>query len=77
MRPELGPPDVEEIAYPDDDVSWRAEWEHFAEALSAGDGRPLLGDLPAARYAWVQVEAAYADGPYASMREAAAVESLG
>ncbi len=33
MRPELGPPDVEEIAYPDEDVSWRAEWAHFAEAL--------------------------------------------
>jgi len=77
MRPELGPPDVEEVVYPDEDSSWTAEWEHFAEALSAGDGRPLLGDLPAARYAWAQIEAAYAAGPYAAMREAVTVESLG
>jgi hypothetical protein len=72
MRPELGPPDLEEIGYPDDDRSWAAEWEHFAGALTAGDGRPLLGDLADARYAWEQVEAAYAGGPYAGMREAIA-----
>jgi predicted dehydrogenase len=77
MRPELGPPDVEEIVYPDEDGSWTAEWEHFAEAITAGDGRPLLGDLEAARYAWTQVEAAYAAGPYASMREAVTSEPLG
>ena len=29
MKPELGPPDVEEIDYPDEDPSWAAEWEHF------------------------------------------------
>jgi len=77
MGPELGPPDVEEIVYPDEDGSWTAEWEHFAEALAAGDGRPLLGDLPAACYAWTQVEAAYAAGPFASMREAVMNEPLG
>jgi predicted dehydrogenase len=77
MRPELGPPDVEELIYPDEDNSWVAEWEHFAEAVTAGDGRPLLGDLAAARYAWIQIEAAYAAGPYATMREAVAVEQLG
>ena len=70
MLPELGPPAVEEIAYPDADGSWMAEWEHFADALTADDGRPLLGGLGDARYAWTQVEAAYADGPYAAMREA-------
>jgi predicted dehydrogenase len=70
MRPELGPPDLEETAYPDEDGSWMAEWEHFAEALTADDGRPLLGGLDDARHAWTQVEAAYADGPYAAMREA-------
>jgi predicted dehydrogenase len=69
MGPELGPPQVEEIAYPDEDRSWRAEWEHFAEAVRMDDGRPLLGDLRSARYAWAQIEAAYADGPYAAMRE--------
>ena len=32
----------------------------------------LLGDLADARYAWEQIEAAYARGPYAAMREAVA-----
>jgi predicted dehydrogenase len=70
MRPELGPPDVEVLDYPSEDGSWAAEWEHFAEALSAADDRPLSGDLDAARYAWTQVEAAYAlSPPFAAMRE--------
>jgi predicted dehydrogenase len=72
MGPELGPPLLEEVAYRDEDVSWMAEWEHFAEAVAAMDGRPLLGDLRSARDAWAQVEAAYASGgAYASMRFAA------
>jgi hypothetical protein len=58
MKPELGPPDVEERAYPDDDVSWAAEWEHFTGAIESG--APLLGDLADARYAWERVEEAYA-----------------
>ncbi|MFI5004200.1 MAG: Gfo/Idh/MocA family protein [Solirubrobacterales bacterium] len=69
MGPELGPPTLEEIAYPDEDLSWRHEWEHFAAAIHAGDGRALLGDLGDARNAWAQVEAAYAGGPYAAMRD--------
>jgi predicted dehydrogenase len=72
MRPELGPPDVEELAYPDVDHSWEAEWAHFADAIVGADGRPLLGDLGDARYAWEQVEAAYAMSPYANMRAAIA-----
>jgi predicted dehydrogenase len=72
MRPELGPPELEESTYPDEDGSWAAEWEHFTAALAAGDGRPLLGGLADARYAWEQVEAAYARWPYAAMREAIA-----
>jgi predicted dehydrogenase len=66
MRPELGPPDLEEIAYPEEDVSWRGEWDHFSAAIAAGDGRQLIGDLHGARYAWEQVEAAYATDPDAS-----------
>jgi predicted dehydrogenase len=69
MRPELGPPDLQEIDYPEEDLSWRGEWEHFAEAIEADDGRPLLGGLDDARYAWAQVEAAYASGPYAETLE--------
>jgi predicted dehydrogenase len=72
MRPELGPPDLQEVVYPDRDDSWRAEWEHFAAAIRAVDGRALLGDLHDARYAWKQVEAAYATaGEYSEQQLAA------
>jgi predicted dehydrogenase len=64
MGPELGPPALEELHYPHRDDSWSAEWEHFAEAVVAGDGRQLLGDLRSARDAWEQVETAYAASVY-------------
>ena len=67
MKPELGPPDIEEIAFDTDDVSWRAEWEHFSGALRRE--HELLGSLADARYAWQRVEDAYASTPYAAMRE--------
>jgi predicted dehydrogenase len=67
MKPELGPPDVEEIRFGEDDVSWAAEWKHFAAAVAAGEG-PLLGSLGDAEYAWGRVEDAYAGGPFAMMR---------
>jgi predicted dehydrogenase len=70
MGEELGPPALEEVAFPDDDASWLREWEHFAEAVEAGDDRELLGDLRSARDAWVQVEAAYATGPRLGARPA-------
>jgi predicted dehydrogenase len=73
MGLELGPPDVEEVVYPDEDRSWEREWASFARAIDAGDERLLSGDLGDARYAWEQIEAAYASGPYARMREAVAV----
>jgi predicted dehydrogenase len=66
MKPELGPPELEEETFPDGDVSWAAEWEHFAAAI-AGEV-DLLGSLADARYAWARVEDAYAGGPYARMR---------
>ena len=37
MSPELGPPDLEERTYGTDDLSWAAEWEHFAAALASGE----------------------------------------
>jgi predicted dehydrogenase len=67
MKPELGPPELEEIHYAENDVSWTAEWEHFAAAL-AGEVT-LLGSLADAQYAWARIEDAYAGGPYAAMRE--------
>lgn len=57
MKPEMGPPDTEVVEYPAGDVSWAAEWDHVREALA--DGRPMLGDLESARYAWECVDAAY------------------
>ena len=71
MGPELGPPAVEEVRYPDTDRTWKDEWEHFAEAILAADGRPLLGDLRSARDAREQVEAAYAASSYNDMRSLA------
>jgi predicted dehydrogenase len=67
MQPELGPPELEELSFGADDVSWAAEWEHFAAAL-AGEVE-LVGSLADARYAWARVEDAYGSGPYAGMRE--------
>jgi predicted dehydrogenase len=72
MGPELGPPAVEEIAYPDEDHSWELEWQNFTTAIDAGEEQLLNGQLTDARYAWEQIEAAYAGGSYAGMREAIA-----
>jgi predicted dehydrogenase len=68
MKPELGPPDVEEIDYQPEDLSWVAEWENFRAAIDADDPALINGGLPEARYAWQTVEAAYAAGGYADMR---------
>jgi predicted dehydrogenase len=70
MRPELGPPDTEDIGYPDEDRSWEREWANFLAAIDARDERLLCGDLHDARYAWQQIETAYAGEPYAAMRAA-------
>lgn len=59
MRPELGPPDLEQIEYPDRDESWAAEWEHFRGAIRAGGETVLRGDLSSVRWAWTCVENAY------------------
>jgi predicted dehydrogenase len=67
MRAEMGPPDVQELAFGAEDVSWAAEWEHFARVI--GGGGAVLGSLADARYAWDRIEEVYAAGPYAEMRE--------
>jgi len=66
MKPELGPPDVETVSYPDEDPSWAAEWKHFAAALE--DGSAFMGGLDDARYAWSVVEAAYDSAGYGHVR---------
>jgi|tagenome__1003787_1003787.scaffolds.fasta_scaffold20968750_2 predicted dehydrogenase len=68
MKPEMGPPDVQRIEYDAVDVSWQREWAHFREAILSGDvNPPLNGDLISARYAWAQVENAYAQEPAPSL----------
>ena len=69
MVPELGPPDLEERTYPDEDQSWTAEWAALIDAI--GSGRPVLGGLQDAHYAWSRVEDAYRDSPvYAGLAAA-------
>jgi predicted dehydrogenase len=65
MSPELGPPAAETIEYDPADASWDLEWQHFREAVLAGDERPLLGDLESAAYAWSCVEEAQRRAGYA------------
>lgn len=70
MGPELGPPDVEEVTYPDEDCSWVREWASFARAIHGDDPSLLRGDLHDAGYAWDLIEQAYNAGPYARERQA-------
>jgi predicted dehydrogenase len=65
MSPKMGPPTVEEVPFPPEDLSWSAEWEHFRGALAAGAPAVLLGDLASARYGLEIVEAAYERDPVA------------
>jgi len=70
MRPELGPPDVEEVVSDGVDRSWEREWRNFADAIRGGDDSTLLGTLDDAHYAWTVVEDAYRrSGWTAEMRE--------
>jgi predicted dehydrogenase len=61
MRPELGPPDMEERTYPDEDQSWTEEWQHLTRAIRSGE--PVLGSLEDAHYAWSRVQDAYNESP--------------
>jgi predicted dehydrogenase len=76
MSPELGPPRLAEVEYPDEDSSWQREWSSFKDAIAAGEPGLVNGGLEDALYAWRQIEAAYADGPYASMRGALDAQPL-
>ena len=62
MRPELGPPDAQEMPFPPEDVSWREEWADMRAAVSAG--ATDLADLDAARYAWSVIEEAHRRSAY-------------
>lgn len=67
MLPELGPPEVDEYSWPDEDGSWSREWAHFGAAIR--DGSPVLGGLEDARYAWRVIDEAYAADGYGAVRE--------
>ena len=62
MGPELGPPAVEEVEFPPQDVSWGEEWRSVRAAVQAGETGQA--DLDAARYAWTIVEDAYRTSGY-------------
>lgn len=40
MKPEMGPPDVEEFEFPDEDLSWKKENEIFFKRIKKGDCSP-------------------------------------
>jgi len=42
MLPQMGPPQVTEFGFPSEDVSWKAEFEHFRQCV-AGSAAPLSG----------------------------------
>jgi predicted dehydrogenase len=62
MNPELGPPDVERVGFPPDDISWTGEWRSVRAAVQRGV--TALGDLDSARYAWTVIEEAYRRNGY-------------
>jgi hypothetical protein len=65
MKPEMGPPDLEETTFPSGDVSWEREWRHFRTAIAEGSANDaLLGNLPSARYALARVGDAYRASGY-------------
>jgi predicted dehydrogenase len=65
MHPEMGPPDLEEIDFPIEDVSWEREWQHFRTAIIDGaTNGTLLGNLASARYALARVGDAYRAAGY-------------
>ena len=59
MRPEMGPPDVQEVPAPSGDVSWKEEWRNFRAAIAADSPCILEGDLDDARYAHSVVQEIY------------------
>jgi predicted dehydrogenase len=77
MSPELGPPELAQFGYPDEDGSWEREWASFTAAIGADDESLICGGLDDAGYAWRQIEAAYADSPYDEMRDAVGAQPAG
>lgn len=60
MRPEMGPPDLDEVVHDTPDASWEAEWANLRAAIASGDSGVLLGDLESAGYGLSIVTEAYA-----------------
>ncbi len=62
MRPEMGPPDIEEESYDITDSSWENEWISYKSSIES-DGL-VFGDLDSAHYAFQCCENAYASSKY-------------
>jgi predicted dehydrogenase len=63
MRPEMGPPETTLWEYPGEDVSWRAEWRHFLDAV--GGKMAPWGSLEDALAVLHLVDRVYAQEPAA------------
>lgn len=73
MRPEMGPPDLDEVVHDGTDDSWAAEWANLRAAIRAADPGVLLGDLESAHYGLSVVAETYRRGGWpAAAPEAAA-----
>lgn len=59
MRPEMGPPDLDEVVHDHADASWDAEWANLRAAIEADDPGLLRGDLRSARYGSAVVSEVY------------------
>lgn len=70
MGRELGPPQVEETLFPEEDTSFRDEWASFRAALHRGPQTPPSASLEDIRYAWEIVEDAYARAGWDAEEEA-------
>ena len=80
MRPELGPPDTRRDHLPGGGRSGSPSGSTSARRSARGptNSRGLLGNLlDSARYAWTQVERAYAMGPFTDLGAGVAGASLG
>lgn len=72
MKPEMGPPDVEEVAPAASDESWALEWDYFRNAIDTGDHQMRLdGGLADARYAHEIVQQIYEVNGYRAASGAA------
>jgi predicted dehydrogenase len=57
MLPEMGPPEIREFGFPEEDLSWELDMKNLIDHIEKKT--PLLGDLNSAIYGLTQVREAY------------------